>query len=72
MAGSRVVAVTTAKSTTIEVASPIEARKPTPVSTRAVIATTTVPPAKTTAVPDEPIADERACRLSCPAVRFSR
>ena len=50
----------------------MEARKPTPVSTRAVIATTTVPPAKTTAVPDEPIAAESADRLSCPAVRFSR
>ena len=37
-AGSRVIAVATANSTTIEVPSPMEARKPTPVSTRAAIA----------------------------------
>ena len=66
------VAVTTAKKTTIDVASPIEARKPTPVRTSASMASTTVPPAKTTAAPDEPIADDSAGRLSWPAVRFSR
>ena len=71
-AGSKVRAVATANSTTIDVPSPMEARKPTPVSARAAIARTTVPPAKKTAVPDEPMADDSACGLTCPAVRFSR
>ena len=50
----------------------MEARKPTPVSARAAIARTTVPPAKKTAVPEVPMAAESACGLTCPAVRFSR
>ena len=72
IAGSRVMAVATANSTTIEVPSPMEARKPTPVRARAAIASTTVPPAKKTAVPEEPMAADSACALACPAVRFSR
>ena len=71
-AGSSVRAVATAKSTTSEVLSPIEARKPRPVSARAAIATTTVPPATTTAEPDEPMAFDSAVGLSWPAARFSR
>jgi len=35
---------------------PIEVRTPTPVMARAAVAMTTVPPAKTTAAPDEPMA----------------
>ena len=66
IAGSRVIAVATANSTTIEVPSPMEARKPTPVSTRAAIARTTVPPAKKTAVPDEPMAADSACGVGLP------
>ena len=50
----------------------MEARKPTPVSARAAIETMTVPPAKKTAVPDEPMAADSACGLACPAARFSR
>ena len=72
MAGSRVIAVATAKNTTIEVPSPMVARKPTPVSASAAIASITVPPAKTTEVPDVPMAAVSACALGWPAVRFSR
>ena len=63
-AGSSVRAVATANSTTSEVLSPIEARKPRPVSARAAIATTTVPPAKRTAEPDVPMAFDSAEALS--------
>ncbi len=63
-AGSRVIAVATANSTTIEVPRPMEARKPTPVSARAAIASTTVMPAKKTAVPDDPMAAESAGALA--------
>ncbi len=65
-------AAATAASTMIAVASPIEVRTPTPVMASDVIAMTTVPPAKTTADPDEPIALARATGLACPADRFSR
>ena len=54
----------TAKSTTSEVLSPIEARNPRPVSTRAPIATTTVPPASRTAEPADPMALDSAVGLS--------
>jgi hypothetical protein len=71
-AGRRVRAVATANSTTSEVLSPIEARKPRPVSTRAAMATTTVPPANSTAEPADPMAFDRAVGLSRPAARCSR
>ena len=71
-AGSSVSAVAMAKSTMSDVASPMEVRKPTPVSARAAIETMTVPPAKKTAVPDEPMAADSAWALTCPAARFSR
>ena len=71
-AGSRVVAAATALSTTMAVARPIEVRAPSPVKAREAIAMTTVPPAKTTAAPDEDIASARAVLLSRPALRFSR
>jgi hypothetical protein len=63
-AGSSVRAAATANSTTSEVLSPIEARKPRPVSTRAAIATTTVPPASRTAEPADPMAFDSAVGLS--------
>ena len=72
MAGSNVRALATANSTTREVARPIDPRNPRPVRTRAAMATTTVPPAKTTADPEEPIARDSACSLGSPAVRCSR
>ena len=71
-AGSRVMAAATAKKTMIAVARPIEVSTPTPVMARAAVAMTTVPPAKTTAAPEVPIALARAAALSWPAARFSR
>ncbi len=65
-------AVATVTSTTSEVARPIEARKPRPVSTSASIATTTVPPANTTVEPADAVALDSASALSMPAARFSR
>ena len=49
-------AAATAKRTMIAVDRPMEVRTPTPVMTRAAVARTTVPPAKTTAAPEEPMA----------------
>jgi hypothetical protein len=65
-------AAATAASTMIAVARPIEVSTPTPVTASEVIAITTVPPANTTAEPEEPIALSRATRLGWPAARFSR
>ena len=65
-------AAATAKKTMIEVARPIEVRMPTPVMPSAAVATMTVPPAKTTAAPEVPIAFARARGLSWPVARFSR
>ena len=57
-------AAATAKNTIRAVARPMEVRTPSPVMARAAVATTTVPPAKTTAAPDDPMASPEPGRLS--------
>jgi hypothetical protein len=65
-------AAATARNTIRAVDSPIEVSAPRPVMARADVAMTTVPPAKTTADPDEPMAWASALSLDIPALRFSR
>ena len=65
-------AAATARSTMREVASPIEVSTPSPMVASEAVAMTTVPPANTTAVPEEPMAWARARWLSTPLARLSR
>ena len=53
-------AAATAKKTMSAVARPIEVSTPSPVIARAAVAITTVPPAKTTAAPEELMASDSA------------